>query len=162
MISLLMGVLPTILGIISSSIPNLVQYLEKGQDYRHEAELVKLQMAAAREGLDHQLVVDSIKAIADEGKNLRDHDTVTAGVANNHFINVIRASIRPFLTIFFFIFYIGTKVAIITMMMQNNLAAQAIIDVVWDPYTNAIFGSIIGFYFGTRAFLHLSGKAKPI
>jgi hypothetical protein len=159
MLSLLAGVLPTILGILSSTIPNFVQYLEKGQSYKHEQALVKLQMEAAKEGLDYQLIATSIKAVVDEGESLRRHDIA---FTDSRVINVIRASVRPFLTIFFFLFFIGTKSVIIWLMMENHMSAQAILGTVWDDYTSGIFGAIVGFWFGSRMFLHLSGKAKPI
>ena len=151
MISLLLAVGPALLGLLTSFLPNLIKYLERGQEYKHEMELIRLKMEAAAQGLDHELIVASLKATVDEGKSLRDHDS---GLDGSKWINDLRAAIRPFLTIFFFLFFVGIKVTVAWIMIQNGAPPELILAAIWDQYTNAIFGAVMGFYFGTRAMMH--------
>lgn len=158
MLTILAGIIPTLLGILSSTIPNLVQYLERGQTFKHEKELIELRMEATARGLDQQELIAGAKADVAEGISLREHDIA---LTDNWFINLVRAAIRPFLTIFFFLLWAGTKIVIAKMMIDNNIAAEKIIEVVWDPVSVSIFGAIMGFWFGTRTLLHMSGKVTP-
>ena len=71
MLTLLAGALPALLGLLTSFLPNLVRYLERGQQYKHEIALTQLRMEAAREGMDYKLITDGIKAVVEEGDSVR-------------------------------------------------------------------------------------------
>lgn len=153
MLTLLAGVLPAILGILSSAIPQLVNWLENGQRFKHEIELTKLRMEAAAKGLDRRMFIESVKASAAETESLRRHDT---DIPSNKYIDILRASVRPVITYSFFIAFVGIKIAVGLIMFAENMPAKEILSTLWDEYTNAVFGACIGFYFGNRAFIHMT------
>ena len=158
-LTLLGTLLPGLLGLVTSALPNFVNYLERGQSNKHELELVKLKMEAAREGLDHSLILEGVKAAVAEGKSLRDHDIT---LSNNVIINNVRASVRPAVTYFFFILFIGVKVFAGMIMYEAGESGTAILDAIWDSITIAIFLTIIGFWFGSRSLMHFATNYKDV
>lgn len=158
MLTLLAGLLPTIIGVFTSGIPHVVKYLEKGQEYKHEMELLKLRMEAASQGLDQQIFLEDLKASIEDGKSVRDHDLA---VPSNRYMDALRAGVRPLVTYTFFLAFVGVKIALGVVMYQEGLPGKEILSVIWDGYSNTIFGGIMGFYFGSRAFMHLNGQINP-
>jgi|DEB0MinimDraft_4_1074332.scaffolds.fasta_scaffold73380_2 hypothetical protein len=144
--------LSTIFGVISGVLPNLVKILERRQDYKYEIELTKIKLEAAARGLDIQQSIADSQAIVEEGKSLRDHDLYLNG---NKFLDTLRASVRPLLTYFFFFMFCGIKIAAATLMFKEGYNSLEVLQAVWDIYTVAIFGSVIGFWFGSRAMTKL-------
>lgn len=157
MFSLIAGAIPALLGLASSSIPSLVGWLEKGQAFKHEIELTKLRMEAAAQGLDQSIFLESIKAAGKEAESLRQHDS---SIPSNRYIDLLRASVRPFITYTFFFVFIGIKIALVVVMLNEGVSGKEILPAIWDDYTNAIFGAVTGFWFGNRAFIHMNTR-KP-
>ena len=137
----------TIFGIIGSVIPNLVKILERRQDFKHEREMLQIRLDAAAKGVELQYDAEIAKASVEEGKSLRDHDIMFAG---NEFLDTLRSSIRPVLTYFFFFMFCGIKITAATFMFENGYNPIEILNAVWDVYTAAIFGTVIGFWFGSK------------
>ena len=142
----------TIFGIIGSVIPNLVKILERRQDFKHEREMLQIRLDAAAKGVELQYDAEIAKASVEEGKSLRDHDLYLNG---NKFLDTLRASVRPLLTYFFFFMFCGIKIAAATLMFKEGYNSLEVLQAVWDIYTVAIFGSVIGFWFGSRAMTKL-------
>lgn len=149
----MIALLSTIFGLASSILPNIVKLIEKSQDHRYELELTKLKIEAATKGLEINAIAEGAKADVEEGKSLRDHDVDTNG---NQFLDNLRASIRPVLTYLFFFLFCGIKIAAATLMFEQGKNPVEILNAVWDVYTIAIFGSIMGFWFGSRAITNLT------
>ncbi len=157
--SLLTAVAPFLGGLVTSTLPNVVKYMERGQEYKHEMALIKLQMEAQAAGLDHTKFITDVKATVDEGKSLRDHDMALSGDKRLVFV---RGAIRPFLTIFFFLFWLAVKVAVLVMMLYNNAPAEVILSNIWDEWAQATFSAVIGFWFGTRAIMYTMDQYAKI
>ena len=138
----------TIFGVLSGLLPNVIKIFEKRLDYRHEIELTKIKMDAAREGLVLQLQVEGLKADTSEGESLRKHDS---DIEYTGFWGALRASIRPTITYAFFILFCGIKIAAFVVLVQRNATPTELLSLVWDSETMAIFSAIIGFWFGSRA-----------
>ena len=120
-------------------------------------ELTKLRMEAASQGLDQSIFLESLKAAGKEAESLRQHDS---SIPSNRYIDILRASVRPFITYTFFFAFLGIKIAIILVMLREGVTGSEILKVVWDDYTNAIFGAICGFWFGNRAFIHMNTRKQ--
>ena len=157
MLTLLAGLLPTIIGVFTSGIPHVVKYLEKGQEYKHEMELLKLRMEAASQGLDQQIFLENLKATVQDGQSVRDHDLA---IVSNPYMDALRSSVRPLITYTFFLAFIAIKVVMIYVMLNEGVPGSDILKAIWDDYTNAIFGAICGFWFGSRAFMYLNNGSK--
>lgn len=138
----------TIFGMLSSLLPNVIKIFEKKLDYKHELELTKIKMDAAREGLILQLQVEGIKADSAEGESVRKHDIDVEYIG---FWGALRASIRPVITYAFFALFCGIKIAAFMVLIDKGASPTEILNLVWDGETMAIFSAIIGFWFGSRA-----------
>lgn len=149
----MIAIISTILGILSGGFPSILKLLERRQDYKYEIELTKLKIEAATRGLKIQAEAEMARADADEGKSLRDHDS---DIPSNEFIDTLRASIRPVLTYLFFFLFAGIKITAATLMFEQGANTVEVLGAIWDVYTIAIFGSIMGFWFGSRTMMHFS------
>lgn len=149
----MIAIISSILGVFSGIIPNIVKLLERRQDYKYELELTKLKIEAANRGLELNSIAETAKADVEEGKSLRQHDS---NIATNVYLETLRASVRPVLTYFFFFLFCGIKIAAAALMFQQNANPVEILNAVWDTYTVAIFGAIMGFWFGQRAMEKIS------
>jgi len=111
-------------------------------------------MEAAAQGVD----ITHFNTIVQEGNSLRDHDMA---FTDNEFLNNVRGAVRPFLTIFFFLFWLVVKLTILVVMVRNGAPIEFIIDATWDQWAQATFGAILGFWFGTRALLYIMDNYQP-
>lgn len=146
-----------ILGFLSSVSPMAIRYFEKAKAFEHEAELIKLRMEAAQQGMDFQLVLESSRAAIEESKSLRDHDLALDG---GRFLNILRASVRPIITYVFFLTFIGIKVTAAIVMYNNDVPIIDALPIIWDDATSAIFGAVCGFWFGYRTMMHVDKNRK--
>ena len=143
----------TILGVMTAVLPNIVKLFEKRVEYKYEIELARLRIEAATRGLEIQSSIANAQAAVEEGKSLRDHDLalVYPGI-----LETLRASVRPVLTYFFFFLFCGIKITAASLMFADGYNAIDVLNAVWDVYTVAIFGAIIGFWFGSRSMTNLT------
>jgi len=151
----MIGIVSAVVGLLTSAIPSLVKILEKRQESSHEIKLMEMRIEAASKGIDLQRYIEDSKADIEEGKSVRQHDALVAG---DGWIFTLRTAVRPVLTFLFFFLFLIIKLVAVFAMLQQGAPVVEILDAVWDEYTVAIFGSIIGFWFGHRAFLHILGK----
>ena len=151
----MIGIVSAVVGLLTSAIPSLVKILEKRQESSHEIKLMEMRIEAASKGVDIQRYIEDSKADIEEGKSVRQHDALVAG---DGWIFTLRTAVRPVLTFLFFFLFLIIKLVAVFAMLQQGAPVVEILDAVWDEYTVAIFGSIIGFWFGHRAFLHILGK----
>jgi len=143
----------TILGVLTGVLPNIVKLFERRVEYKYELELAKLRIEAATRGLEIQSSIANAQAAVEEGKSLREHDS---RLAYPSFLETLRASIRPVLTYFFFFLFCGIKITAATLMFKEGYNAIEVLNAVWDVYTVAIFGAIMGFWFGSRSMSNLA------
>jgi len=151
----MIGIVSAVVGLLTSAIPSLVKILEKRQESSHEIKLMEMRIEAASKGIDFQRYIEDSKADIEEGKSVRQHDALVAG---DGWIFTLRTAVRPVLTFLFFFLFLIIKLVAVFAMLQQGAPVVEILNAVWDEYTVAIFGSIIGFWFGHRAFLHILGK----
>ena len=134
-------ILSAIIGALTGILPNAIKVLELKTQKSYELEVIKLQIQAAKDNIE-------LTSLVDEGKSLRDSDN---GIHATGFMETLRASIRPLITYFFFIMFCAVKITAAWFMFSKGYDGIAILNAVWDVYTMAIFGSIMGFWFGSRA-----------
>jgi hypothetical protein len=151
----MIGIISAVVGLLTSAIPSLVKILEKRQESSHEIKLMEMRIEAASKGIDLQRYIEDSKADIEEGKSVRQHDALVAG---DGWIFTLRTAVRPVLTFLFFFLFLIIKLVAVFAMLQQGAPVVEILNAVWDEYTVAIFGSIIGFWFGHRAFLHILNK----
>jgi hypothetical protein len=137
--------LGTLIGFISSIIPDLVKLFQEQRDQKHERELLELQMQQQRNGFTQRLEEIQVQADVAESKAL--YKTWTSGIA---WVDALNGTVRPVLAYSFFLLYCSVKVMQFSVIdWHHPLPWQ--LEVLWNPEDQAIFAGIIAFYFGQRA-----------
>jgi len=140
-------VIATILGALTSILPQLIDLFDRKNRLQHERDLLQLRMDAAAQGIELQITLENARADIREGDSLREHDMALRG---NSFIETLRASVRPVLTYLFFGVFVIVKLSALVIMIKDGLDITTALIVIWDQETSAIFGAIMGFWFGSR------------
>lgn len=151
------AIIGTLTGGLTSILPGILSFFQRRDELRHEAKLLELRGKYAEKENKQQIDLINVKADANEGESLRRHDAALDG---SGFIAALRRSVRPIITYLFFFLYLFIKsVAVITAYQvagAENTASLAILwndilPIIWTEQDAAIFGAIIGFWFGGRA-----------
>lgn len=153
---MLLALLSPLFGAAINLLPSLLSLFEKAQSNKHEIELTRLKLDVAIQTAQLGIDLEEVKAASVEGQSLRDHDSKLDG---GKFINALRASIRPVVTYIFFAMFVVIKVSAAFVMIGNGADIPTMLNAVWDNETIALFGAIMGFWFGSRAIERMSGNA---
>ena len=141
-------ILGSLLGFAGSAVPSLIDYFKNKSDKEQKTEEFKLQLEAKKLGVDLDIKLFDAKKDFEEHKMLLDHDTALGN--QKGFINSLRAFVRPFITYIFFLTFIGVKITLLYQAIQNGSDLNTTLGVVWDEQTEALFATIISFWFGSR------------
>lgn len=138
--------LASIAGFMTSIIPELLKYFRDKQDKKHELNIMAKQMSYSRQGREYML--DEIKISQDLAQQIAIYKTYKTGIL---WVDALNGTVRPVLAYSFFGLY-----AIVKFIQYKSIAATAIaveyMDIIWSIDDQAIFASIISFYFGQRTF----------
>jgi hypothetical protein len=139
MIALISG----IFGLLSSGLPNLLEYFKSAQDNKHELELLRLQSELAK--IEAQ---GKLEAVGLETDAQMYHDQIQLALeamkpTGIPFWDGVNASVRPVLAYAFFGLYATVKI----MQWRAGLPWT-----LWSEEDQALFAGIVSFYFGQRAF----------
>jgi len=156
---MLLTLLSTVVGAATNLLPSIMNYFEKKQSQAHEKDMVALQMEAAKQNVQLNIQLENVKADNAEGQSVRDHDSSIDG---GRFINSLRASVRPVVTYIFFILFCAIKICAVVVMMRNGIPIEKALPVIWDSETMALFGAIIGFWFGSRTIQNFRATPGPV
>lgn len=157
---MLLALLSPLFGAAVNLLPSVLGMFEKAQSNKHEIELTRLKLDVAIQTAQLGIDLEEVKAAAVEGQSVRDHDSKLDG---GIFINALRASIRPVVTYIFFALFIAIKIAAAYVMINTGADIPTMLAAVWDDETIALFGAIMGFWFGSRTiekmYSNSSGKS---
>lgn len=144
---MLITLLSPFLGILGSLLPSIVRIFERKQELKFQTETMKLQMEAAVQNAQVQIAIEDAKADVADAQSVRSYDN---NIDGGKFINALRSSIRPVITYVFFITFIAIKTAVIIVMVKQGASMTEMLKAVWDQDTMALFGAVMGFWFGSR------------
>lgn len=144
----MLTLIATLLGGVSSLLPGILGYFQKKQELAHDIELAKLDMDKMRLANELQINMANVNADIGEANSVHAND---AGLDGGKFVNALRASVRPTLTYAFFLLFLAIKLSALYILMKAGVSFVASLPLLWDSDTNAIFGAIMGFWFGSRS-----------
>lgn len=158
----MLTLISTFLGFISSGLPKVLDFFQDRADKRHELELVQLQtereLQMAERGFLAQARVEEIKLeqVETEGfyrekESLYSHD-VEIGKGASQWVTNVRAMVRPTITFGLFALLVIVDVAGIWYAWEHGASFVVMMDTVWDDDAQAVWASIIAFWFGSQAF----------
>jgi len=154
-------------------LPKLLDFFQDRSDKKHELELAQMQIARELEmrkmGFEAQERVENIhtQQLEMETKSNEKISVIAAQQAEmqaiyahdsslnegtSQWMKNLRASVRPVITYGFFVLLVGIDAALIWHGFKYDVSFAEMSDQLWDNDTQALFASIIAFWFGGKAF----------
>ena len=132
---------------LAGMVPSIVQLFTLKANHAQQLAMAQLQMQAAKEG--GALQIDLANAQAD----IRQADHIygfASGASGNRFVDALAIFVRPYITLVFFHLWILIEVCLVVYGINSGYDLGQLAKLVWDDNTAAIFGAIMGFWFGDR------------
>ncbi|MAR56412.1 MAG: hypothetical protein CMM93_04440 [Rickettsiales bacterium] len=136
--------LSTLIGFLSSLLPDAVKLYRDHQDRAHELQILHLQLQQQREGNAQRL--DEIHQQTSFAEAQALYQTWKSDI---RWVDALNGTVRPVLAYAFFGMYL-----LIKCLQYSLIETQALpwaFDRLWGEEDQAIFAGIIAFYFGQRA-----------
>ena len=156
-----MIILSTLVGFLSSALPDFFRFLQDGRDKKHEKDLLLLQMEHQKQG--HQAKLAEIELQADIADSSAVGSRVQQSLVNIPWVDAWNGTVRPFYAYAFFILYALVKYSQWVLLISPELPwqepltySQALVSI-WTQDDMALFAAIVTFYFGQRSFHKLRG-----
>jgi len=158
----MLSLLATIVGGLTGILPGILDFFNRKMQLEYDYERAKLNMDIIKFRAEMEMDIINAQADAFEGESLRRHDS---SIDSEGFIGALRASVRPIITYLFFFLFIFVKIMTVYTFINSgtsgdwlgdSLAWAEIYPLIWDNETQAIFGAVIGFWFGSRVMEKLS------
>jgi dTDP-4-amino-4,6-dideoxygalactose transaminase len=145
-----MLILSTVIGLLGSAMPDLIGLFRNRQDNAQELAILRLQ--TEREAAGHSFRMDEISAEADIREIEALHQEFANRKATWKWIEALISSVRPVVTYGFVAMYSSVKASQVVLAFRSTgqdifLALPA----VWSEWDQAIFATIIAFWFGQRS-----------
>ena len=153
----MLTLIASILGAVTSAIPQLIDVFDRKNRLDHEREMLEIKISAAKQKVEMEIDLANAKADIQEGDSLRHHDST---LVDSSFIGHLRASVRPVITYTFFILFVVIKCSALYIFLRDGIDIASALIVIWDVETSAIFGAIMGFWFGSRILQKLREPLK--
>lgn len=145
----------TIIGMLAPFASELFPLLKKNQEHKYALELKKLDMQGRTNASYHEynkvLLEQQAKIIEASYK----HD---ASMETGPIINAIRALVRPVITFSFFALFVGIQITMLVAALDAGVPIDIALPALWTVDTQAIFASIMGFWFSSRLIKHNKEK----
>lgn len=154
----MLTILAGVVGLLGSFLPSLLNFFTAKTNDAYQLELAKLQLSAAEKNIQMQMDIAQTKANVEEQQQLYSYDN---GPSGSKFVDGLKSSIRPVITYTIFLMWIAVETSGFVIGLQQGKAVTDLIPIVWDQNTQAIFMSIIAFWFGSR-FIEKYGIFPPI
>ncbi len=149
----MLSILGTIIGLLGSFIPKILDYFKVKEDHKHELNVLNVQAEMAKS--EHQYRIEEINTQADVASEQAVYKQAEAKYTGIKWIDGILAlyagTIRPTITYLFMGAYILVKVAQYHVIMMAGVTnTWNVIWKMWNSEDMAAFMTIIGFWFGGR------------
>lgn len=153
---MIMTLFATLGGGLFRLLPEVLKFLERKDDRKHELAMFDRQLDADK--LKGQMALDQTRAQAEGALSLAEVNAIieatkaqaiTTGIK---WVDAISSLMRPVITFWWVIvMYTGALVAQYTVLVQQGATQVAAVITLWGPDEKAIVGSIVGFWFADRS-----------
>jgi hypothetical protein len=169
----MLTIFSTLVSFLMGGLPKILDLFQDRADKSHELKLAQLQteremqlLAAGYAAQQHieEIKLDEIQTqtASDERQTLVGaqqaemaaiyaHDAAL-GEGTSQWMKDLRASVRPVITYVFFFLLVAIDATLAYKGITSGIEFNTLADQLWDNETQALFASIIVFYFGGRAF----------
>ena len=146
----ILAALPAILGALAGMVPALVQLFTLKANNAQQLAMAQLQLQAQKEGV--ALQVDLANAQAD----IRQADAIynfSSGTSGIKWVDALAVLVRPYITVVFFHLWLAMEGGLFVYGVNSGYDIGQLVKLLWPAETQAMFGAIIGFWFGDRMML---------
>lgn len=146
--------LASLVGFLSSILPEIIKYFKDMNDKNHELEILDRQIKFSKYSTNKTL--EEIHIAHDIHEQASLYSTYKSDIS---WVDALNASVRPILAYSFFIMYLMVKYMQYRAISMSSHVIEYL-DVIWNIDDQAIFAGIISFYFGQRTFRHFWKNGK--
>lgn len=148
----------TIIGFLGSGIPHLVQMFQDKNDKKHELEIMRLQMEAAKHQAQKNL--DAIGINSQAQQNIQEIKSLYATYKTGiNWVDALNGLVRPTIAFALIGLYCVIEFMIFGIVKDNpGISVIDAIDMIWDEEDHIFFGVVISYYFGSRAIDKWKGR----
>lgn len=144
----MLTLLGSLLGFGSSFLPKILGFFQDKADKRHELLLLTKQAELAVQEAGLRLEAAGLDAEIREIEAIHLSDRAT-GVP---WVDGLRGSVRPVITYIFMALFVFVEVSVTLKAMASGLAITDAAGIVWTESVQAMFATILAFWFGGRDF----------
>jgi hypothetical protein len=145
-----------IAGFLSTVAPLLVQWLTLKENNSHAREMEQLRQQGEREKIAGQVDIENSRVDARQAEHIYDFASGASGV---RWVDALAVFIRPFITLSFFVLYLLMKVGLFIYAVNSGYDLGQLVKLIWSEADEAVFGAIMGFWFGNRVIMRTQGMA---
>ena len=142
-----LAALPAILGALAGMVPAIVQLFTLKANNAHQLAMAQEQRQAAKEGVALQIDLAGAQATIRQTEHIY---TFGSGPSGNRFVDGLAVFVRPYITLVFFHLWLLLEVFMFIYAVNSGYDLGQLVKVLWPAETQAMFGAIIGFWFGDR------------
>jgi len=143
----LLAALPAILGAVAGMAPLLIQFFTQKAQNAQQLALETLRLQAAREGTALQIDLATSQAGIEQDKHVYEF---ASGPSGSRFVDALAVFVLPFITLVMFGLWGLIKMALFVYAVNSGYDLGQLTQLIWDDTDKAVFGAIMGFWFGDR------------
>ncbi len=142
-------ILGSLIGFLTSHSGEMLRIWKDRNDKRHSVEVLEKQIELETIKNSQDIKLSELNAQSVETKAIYSHASLPA----SKWVDSLRSSVRPIVTYAFFILFVVVKVATLIVLMKNGANFFNGLVYLWDEGTQALFASVMVFWFGHRAIM---------
>lgn len=146
----LVAALPAILGALAGMVPALVQLFTLKANNAFQLEMARLQLQGQKDNIALQVDLAGAQADIRQADRIYDFGSGSSGIK---WVDAISVLVRPFITIIFILLWLTMEVWLFVYGVNSGYDLGQLVKLLWPAETQAMFGAIIGFWFGDRMLL---------
>jgi hypothetical protein len=143
----LLGALPAILGALAGMVPALVTLFTLKANNAQQLAMRQLDMQAAKEGGALQIDLANSQADIRQADHIYDFGGGASGI---RWVDALAIFVRPYITLVFFHLWGLMEIGLFIYGVNSGYDLGQLVKLLWPDETQAMFGAIIGFWFGDR------------
>jgi hypothetical protein len=151
----LLAALPAILGALAGMVPAIISFFTLRENNAQQLKLETLRQQGEREKIAGQVDIANTQADVRQADRIYDFGNGASGI---RWVDALAIFIRPYVTLVFFHLWVLMEAGLFIYAVNNGYDLGQVVKLLWPDETQAMFGAIIGFWFGDRMMLRGSQR----
>ena len=142
----MISLLGSLLGFVTSFLPNILRYLENGRDQRHELQIMSVQFEYALKLGEKRVEGLQVDAGIREIESIHNEQRFMIRKASQWCVN-LASSVRPVVTYALFF-----EFSLLTIALFFDWITIEQFGMVWNEQITAVWAAVLAYWFGSRSF----------